>query len=326
MSYSLNALYQIAGLSKQAVYQYRVNQEKWSTKVANLLIEVDVLRAEHPGCGVEKMYYTLRPDFIGRDRFIDLMMDMGYRVKRAKNYIRTTIPAHYKYPNYIEGSIVTNINQVWQSDITYILIGSTYHYLVFIIDVYSRRIVGYQASNHMRAQANINALKQAIKLRSKKSLSDLIHHSDRGSQYISKGYTDLLVKVGANISMGLKATDNSYAERVNGIIKNEYLRYRNITTLDQLKRQLRRAVNHYNKKRTHKGLPGRISPSNFEDKLLHLEDQKRPKVTIYTEGYDKIKEASNLLSLIPEKNLGKHICPIFYDNYYLTETVNSNQG
>lgn len=244
-------------------------------------------------------------------------MDYGYRVKRHKNFIKTTIPAHYRYPNLIEGSIVNQINQVWQSDISYIHIHGNYYYLVFIIDVYSRRIVGYQASDHMRSEANVKALRKAFKLRSNDDLSNLIHHSDRGSQYISKSYTKMLTQRRIEISMGLKATENAYVERINGIIKNEYLKYREMKTLEDLKRELKKAVNHYNGKRSHMNIQ-KNNPIAYEKKLLDLKNQKRPTVIIYTDGYEKIKEAFSLFNLRPEKNLGVHICPINYDKFLFT--------
>ena len=87
----MNRLYQTVGISKQAVDQYNRRQACFDDKIRQLIIEADELRSEHPGCGVEKMYYTLKPNFIGRDRFIELFMDLGYRLKRFKNYRRTTI-------------------------------------------------------------------------------------------------------------------------------------------------------------------------------------------------------------------------------------------
>ncbi len=87
----MNKLYKTIGVSKQAVYQYAKRQLIFDTNVSNLVTEAEELRYEHPGCGVEKMYDTLKPDFIGRDRFVDTMMELGFRVKRKKNYKRTTI-------------------------------------------------------------------------------------------------------------------------------------------------------------------------------------------------------------------------------------------
>ena len=140
MSYSLNQLYQVVGISKQAVQQYARRQEFFDQKFSNLLVEADELRKAHPGCGVQKMYDTLKPDFIGRDRFIEAMMDLGYRLKRKKNYRRTTYPAQMYYPNLINGKEVSAPNVVWQSDITYVEVGQRFYYAVFIIDVYTKNI------------------------------------------------------------------------------------------------------------------------------------------------------------------------------------------
>ncbi|WP_046759411.1 hypothetical protein, partial [Kordia jejudonensis] len=89
MSYSLNNLYKTIGISKQAVSQYQKRQDIFDIKLLQLITEADELREEHPGCGVEKMYYSLAPNFIGRDRFVETMMELGYRLKRKKNYKRT---------------------------------------------------------------------------------------------------------------------------------------------------------------------------------------------------------------------------------------------
>lgn len=215
----MNKLYTTVGISKQAVSQYDARQKIFDRKVGQMILEADELREDHPGCGVEKMYYTLRPDFIGRDRFVELMMELGYRLKRKKNYKRTTIASKIYYPNLIKGMEVDRPSMVWQSDITYIPIGNKHYYAVFIIDVYTKKIVGYKVSDNMRAQANMDALNMALK----ENDAPLVHHSDRGSQYTYKGYIDLLMKNGSQISMALSAHDNAYAERINRTIKEEYL-------------------------------------------------------------------------------------------------------
>lgn len=303
------AVYKVAGISKQAFHQQKEREELFDCKLSELVLEADQLKAEHPGCGVEKMYTTLQPDWLGRDKFIELFMELGYRVKTHKNYIRTTIPAHFKYPNLIQGMQVGRKNQLWQTDITYFKVADRYYYLVFIVDVYTRRILGYAVSDHLRAEANIKALRMAIK-NAGGPIQGLIHHSDRGGQYIDSIYTGLLESKGVHISMGEKAQDNAYAERVNGIIKNEYLAYKGIKTFSQLKTHVKRAVNHYNIKRRHRSLPSRCTPVEFEDKLLGLYRQKRPTVIIYAEGNSKIKEALSPLDFMPEKEPLAHICPI----------------
>jgi putative transposase len=317
----MRSIYTIAGISKQAVHQQNKRQDLFESRLSDLLLEVDELRSEHPGCGVEKIYNTIQPDWLGRDKFIEIFMELGYRVKHHKNYIRTTVPAHFKYPNLIQGMQVVKQNQVWQTDITYIKVGSDYYYLVFIVDVYTRRILGYSVSDHMRAEANINALRMALK-NCGGTIHGLIHHSDRGSQYIDKEYTRILTDNGAYISMGEKAQDNAYAERVNGIIKNEYLVYKEIKSFNQLRTEVKKAVGHYNTKRIHRSLPGRSTPIDFEKSLLGLHKQKRPRVIIYAEGNGKIKASYGHLDFIVEKEPQCPCCPIIINNEYLTKTVN----
>lgn len=299
----------MVGIRKQAVHQYQRRVKKFNEQLGHLICLVDELRAEHPGCGVEKMYNTIQPDFIGRDQFIDIFMDLGYRVQKPRNYIRTTIPGYFKYPNLIEGLCVYRKNQLWQSDITYFDVKGTFYYIVFIMDVYTRKILSYQVSSTLRAEANIAALKQALKSQGN-DVKGLIHHSDRGSQYIDKEYLSLLARHHIHVSMGLKGQENAYVERVNGIIKNEYLKYYSIGTLSTLKTRVRKAAYNYNHKRLHKSLPGRNTPVSFEKTLVNLSDQKRPTVMVYAEGGYKIQEALSLLDFRPEKDTLVQVCPI----------------
>ena len=272
----MNQLYKIVGVSKQAVNQYSKRQTVFDKNVRNLIIEAEELREEHPGCGVEKMYNTLKPNFIGRDRFVDLFMGLGFRLKKKKNYRRTTYSSLIYYPNLIKGMILNAPSMIWQSDITYIQIGEKFYYAVFIIDVYTKKIVGYQVSNHMRATANINALNQAFK----NNKAPLIHHSDRGSQYICKEYSELLKNGNSKISMALCGQDNAYAERINRTIKEEYLDHWIPKTFEQLKRCVEKAVNHYNNQRPHNNI-GKLSPMEFENKWFNDSSFSKPILTIF---------------------------------------------
>lgn len=260
----MNQLYNTIGISKQAVYQYAKRQLVFDNKVSTLLVEAEFLRKEHPGCGVEKMYHTLNPNFIGRDRFIDLFMDLGFRLNKKRNYKRTTYSGSIYYPNLIKGMMVNAPSTVWQSDITYIYVAGEFYYAVFIIDVFTKKIVGYQVSDHMRATANVKAMNMALK----DNKAPLIHHSDRGAQYIYKQYIKLLKDNDSQISMALSAQDNAYAERINRTIKEEYLDYWKPKNFQQLKRQLNKAVNYYNNKRPHNNI-GKLSPVDFENKWFN---------------------------------------------------------
>lgn len=272
----MNSLYKVVNISKQAVYQYGRRQRSFDQKVAQLVLEADLLRAEHPGCGVEKMYYTLKPDFIGRDRFIALFMSLGYRVKHHKNYRRTTYATSHYYPNLIKGMDITAPSQVWQSDITYIDVNGKFYYAVFIIDVFTRKIVGYQVSDHLRANANVVALKKAFKV----SHPPMIHHSDRGSQYIYRKYLDMLTANHCRVSMGATAQENAFAERINKTIKEEYLQYWKPKNLQQLKTMVKKAVSHYNEKRLHNHLK-RNTPNKVEGQLKKGDNNEYLNFTIF---------------------------------------------
>lgn len=276
MSYSRNALYRTIGISKQAVTQYAKRQQAFDIKIGDLIQEADELRLAHPGCGVEKMYHTLRPAFIGRDRFIDTFMELGYRIKRNKNYRITTRSGNFYYPNLIEGISINKASEIWQSDITYIRVGERFYYAVFIIDVYTKKIVGYSIAENMRATANIKALKMALRDHDPPK----IHHSDRGSQYIYSGYTGLLKSKGTELSMGKIAQENAYAERINGTIKNDFLRYWKPKTYGQLKGMTKRAVKYYNEKRPHQYISNK-TPNQFLTELSNTKSKQGPLLTIF---------------------------------------------
>lgn len=244
-----------------------------------LIAEAQLLRRRHPGCGVEKLYQLLKPDFIGRDRFIEYMMEAGFRLKRPRNYRRTTYAGVVRYPNLIKGRKIRHPYVVWQSDITYVWVGGRFYYIVFIIDVYSKLIVGYQVSRTMHAQANIKALKMALV----NYPAPAIHHSDRGSQYSCREYIALLKGKQINISMGMKAQENAYAERINRTIKEEYLAGWSPDTYEALQRRVKQAVINYNQCRPHNHL-NKMTPQDFEQRCLQDKTFNKPTITIFDEN------------------------------------------
>lgn len=272
----MNQFYEGVGISKQAVHQYAQRQTVFDHRLMELMSEADDIRRDHPGCGVEKMYYTLKPDFIGRDRFVETFMQLGYRLKRKKNYRRTTIAGKIHYPNKIKGVEINAPSVVWQSDITYYKVGDKFYYAVFIIDVYTKKIVGYEVSDNIRGTANLKALRLALK----DNEAPKIHHSDRGSQYTYKAYVDLLKSHSTTISMALSAQDNAYAERINRTIKEEYLDHWKPQSFAQLKNQVNKAVKNYNNKRSHNHLEKR-NPEEFINYWSTLKPEERPIITIF---------------------------------------------
>lgn len=268
-----------------------------------------MIRRNHPGCGVEKMYFILSPETMGRDKFCEIFNALGYKVKKVQNRLKTTVAGHIWYPNLIEGMQVIRPSQVIQSDITYFDLHGKFYYLVFIIDVYTKEIIGHKASNHMRASANLEAMKMALKKLDHPPWG-LIHHSDRGSQYGCKQYQKLLLNNAIHPSMGLKATDNAFAERINGTIKNEYLKRWIIKDEADLIRKLNKAVSHYNKNRKHMWFKNEFSPSEFLKNLVSLSAQEKPKVIIYTEGLKKSLSVSNAQRFCTGKEPQAPTCPM----------------
>ena len=225
----------------------------------------------------------LQPDGIGRDGFIALGLQQGFRLKSIEQQTRTTYSVKSnRYKNLLGEEEFDGINQLWSSDITYFHLSGKFFYIVFIMDVYSRRIVGYSLADNMRAENNLVALQQALKLRGIKDYGKtLIHHSDKGSQYVSDDYTALLEQYGIRISMCNEVYENTHIERVNDTIKNQYLKRWSVGNVKELARKLSDAVKAYNEQRPHQSLKG-MSPVKYEKHLEEIQKEKRKKMTIYT--------------------------------------------
>lgn len=280
----MNELYSVLGTTKQAhwkmVKKFTRENELKKILVQNIL----EIRGIHPKMGAKKMYSILNPEGIGRDTFIDTYVDAGFQVVSERNYRKTTHSLPFlKYQNLASGLTLNDINQVWSSDITYLQISEKeFLYIALIIDVYSRRILGFNVSTDLRAESNVKALKMALKERNIERYENLIHHSDRGVQYTSKAYTGLLEKYGIKISMCESVYENTHIERVNGTIKNEYLCNIRIKNLSQCQRSLKKAVNAYNYGRPHEKLDFK-TPVDFEKYLPEIPFSSRPLVNIYSD-------------------------------------------
>ena len=220
------------------------------------------LRKSHPRMGGRKLYYLLREDLdktgqrIGRDKFFTILKAQGLLVKPRRKYVRTT-NSHHRfriYDNLINRLEITGRNQVFVSDITYLSTYNRFYYLSLITDVYSRKIVGYDVSDSLSLSGSIRSLKMALS--PLKNTKGLIHHSDRGIQYCSNQYTQLLKRKGIQISMAGKgnAYENAIAERVNGILKLEYLLDKKYPDYKALKKAVDSAVQLYNEHRPHMSL------------------------------------------------------------------------
>ena len=285
----MNELYSVLGITKQAHWKM-VKKFTKENELKRILIQNMIeKRGIHPKMGAKKMYSILNPEGIGRDAFIELYVNAGFQVIPERNHRKTTHSLPFlKYKNLASGMGINDINQVWTSDITYLQISEKeFLYIVLIIDVYSRLILGYNASTNLRAQSNIKALNMALNTRKIERYEGLIHHSDRGVQYTSNAYTDLLKKYNIKISMCESVYENTHIERVNGTIKNEYLCNFRIKNLSQCQRSLKKAVYAYNTGRPHEKLDLK-TPSDFERSLSEIPFSSRPLVNIYSDQKRKI--------------------------------------
>lgn len=282
MSGTMKDLYLLCGISKQGHFQSLQKEKLWQGQRCLYVGLMSQVREIHPGMGLRKMYNQFRPEGIGRDAFIALGLEEGFRLSVRANPVRTTYSYKgHRYPNLLVDRRFTDVNQVWSSDITYFPLDGRYYYIVLIMDVYSRRIIGYSLADNMRAENNIAALRMALNLRGVQDYGhQLIHHSDKGSQYISTSYTDLLDDFGIQVSMCQEVLENAHIERANGTIKNEYLHRWEIKNLKDLKKGLQKAVNNYNE-RSHNSLGGK-TPHQFETFIKNIPNEKRKPLQIFT--------------------------------------------
>ncbi len=264
----MNSLYQSIGITKQAFHQQLNRSSLRDQERANLLPIIYQVRQDHPTMGCRDMYYKLGVEHMGRDTFERFCKDKGLMVERVRNWRRTTDSSGViRFDNLLEDLEINRVNQVWQSDITYFDVQGKFYYITFIIDAYSRRIVGHSTSRRLlTSQTTLPALKMALKLRSGLNLSGLIFHSDGGGQYYEKGFLELTGFHKLINSMCEYAWENGKAERINGVIKNNYLIHRNIKTFEDLLKEVDRSVQLYNCEKPHIGLR-RSTPVNFENML-----------------------------------------------------------
>lgn len=294
----MEKLYKIAKISRQGYHQQLRQREQKSLLFCRLKELVHEIRKDHPRIGARKLFIMLKLEGeIGINKFESFLSEQGLGVKLRRSAQKTTNSSHplFKYQNLLHGFEVTNINQVWVSDITYFMIGENVYYIIFIQDVYSRRILGYSVSDNMLHYNNVKVLKDCIALRKGADLSKLIHHSDKGSQYCSNNYIELLDKNNIAISMAGNSIENPYVERLNGIIKNDYLYPRKkASDLETLKREMDIVVRLYNEIRPHQKL-GDLSPVEFENKLKENGKRNAKKLELF--NFEKHREKRFLEAL-----------------------------
>lgn len=263
-------LYNTLDITKQSFHQMMNRWLEHESMARQIIQMVHRIRKDHPTMGIRDIYFKLQPEGLGRDGFEAICRSEGLMSIRVKNWTRTTDSTGViRFNDLTKGLIVNKIDQVWQSDITYFEISGRFYYITFIQDIYTKMIVGHSTSRSLLTEeTTLPALKKAIQKRNK-NLEGLIFHSDGGGQYYSKKFLALTMSQKIANSMCEYAWENGTAERLNGVIKNNYLKHRQIGDFDKLKKEVDHAVKLYNCDKPHKALK-RKTPQMFENELLLL--------------------------------------------------------
>lgn len=248
------------GISRQAYYKRQQKVEQLEEERDVILKLIRPIRKKMYRVGTIKIYDMIKKDMtkndikIGRDKLFTFLRHEKMLVKKKKNFTKTTNSFHrfHKHKNLIKGLDVTAPEQVWVSDITYIKTELGHEYLSLITDYYSKKIVGYYLADNLKTESSLKALEMAIKSR-KYPDSKLIHHSDRGFQYCSDDYIAMLSNNNIQPSMTevYDPYENAVAERVNGILKDEFDIGEGFTNHLQAVKEIKYAIETYNTFRPH---------------------------------------------------------------------------
>lgn len=265
----MNTLYKSIGISKQSFHQKMDRMNQVVSEQKQLLLLIYQIREDHPTMGCRDMYYKLQPQTMGRDAFEMFCKEEDLIVERIRNRQRTTDSSGVvRFDNLILNLTISRINQVWQSDITYFQVNGNFYYITFIEDAYSRRVVGHYVSKRLfTEQTTLPALEMAINQRKNSNLEGLIFHSDGGGQYYDKAFIRLTQQHKINNSMCEYPWENGKVERLNGVIKNNYLKHRKINSFNELVKEVDRNVQLYNEQKPHIKL-NRKTPLEFENHYI----------------------------------------------------------
>ena len=250
------------GISRQAHYQQQARDAQRQREAAIILELVRLIRRKHPRMGGRKLLYKIQPMLadqglgVGRDRLFTLLREADLLVARQKSYRRTTWAGWFRAPNRLLGLTVERPNQVWVGDITYLeLQNNHFAYLFLLMDLFSRYIVGWQVARSLATDGALDCLHMALTGLPSLPLS-WIHHTDHGVQYTDHRYLDTLQSHHCLPSMGAVGNcyDNIFAERLNGILKNEYALNRPFTDYQQVLPAAKEVIHLYNTDRPHLSL------------------------------------------------------------------------
>ncbi|MGM9772949.1 MAG: IS3 family transposase [Segatella copri] len=269
-AYAVKSLCGLLGVSTQAYYKHEDTQMRKMAEEAFVVEFIKGIRERDRGIGGGKLWHMYKKVFgeehsVGYNRFYDIVEKYGLKVRKRRRRAKTTDSDHGlpTYPNLVKDMIPSLPNQLWVSDITYMVISmdgeseeNRFCYLSLVTDYYTKEIIGWCVGETLEAKFTIEALNMALARLDRNLVYDLIHHSDRGVQYASFAYTDILKARNIHISMTEcgDPKDNAVAERVNGIIKNELLKDVVFHSLEEVRASVADAIDFYNNERPHMSL------------------------------------------------------------------------
>jgi len=268
----------LLGISRQVYYRAIHSRNKRQTKAHRVVELVREVRMEMPRIGTRKLYHLLKQPLrelgVGRDRLFAILKANHMLIKPKKRYHITTNSHHRfrKHKNLIEAMNIIRPEQVWVADITYVGTRPSPMYLSLVTDAYSKKIMGYYLSNTLETNSSVKALKLAIKNRRYLQHS-LIHHSDRGLQYCSDDYQKILNinKIKCSMTEQYDPYQNAIAERINGILKQEFLIHTDKVAINVMRKIVAQSINIYNTKRPH------ISCHMLTPDQMHKQKEIKPK-------------------------------------------------
>ena len=278
------------GLSRQAYYKFKSDRIKRKEELIVVREMVVRIRCMTPRIGTRKLYFLIKDELellnikIGRDILFNFLRAEHLLIRPKRSYIKTTNSKHWmkKYPNLIKDKELTKPEQLWVSDITYIKTDHGHEYLSLITDAYSKKIMGYELLDNLSTTGPLKALEMALKNR--KYTHDLIHHSDRGLQYCSTDYVTKLNEHGIKISMTENGDpyENAIPERINGILKYEFLIIDGFTNHLQAIEVIKESIGIYNDQRPHLSCEMLTSNQAHKQQKVRLKKWKKKTSKVLT--------------------------------------------
>lgn len=264
-----------AGLGISRSRYYTMHQLRCTTDEPAIRDVIQGIALEFPYYGYRRITHEMhrRGQPINHKKVLRIMREDNLLCVRKKFKITTTDSDHNLpvFPNLARGTVVTNLNQLWVADITYIQLQHEFVYLAAVIEIFSRKCIGWELGRHIDTTLAMNALVMAISERKELGFDGLVHHSDQGVQYASHEYVDMLKRNGINVSMSRKGNpyDNAFAESFMKTLKAEEVYMKEYRTFDEAYVNIKQFIEEvYNSKRLHSSI-GYMPPNEFEVKILN---------------------------------------------------------